>query len=189
LVYYKIVSEIGELGTKPKKYKEVLGMKKYGWIIIIALFILGLFLTREPKIGGIDMGEKEIKIKGISNLWKGIIGEAVGEGYCGMYAVACCYRNRLSKGMALGCVALKRKDLDEFVGKQGYRNELRAKAVMREVFELSGGDVTNGATHYENVEKYGLPYWAKNMGVVARIGCHTFFKKRNKNRIRNFKSL
>ena len=59
------------------------------------------------------------KISHPKYLYKGIIGEAVGEGYAGMYAVACVYRNRLRKGMPLGCVAFKRGDLDRFVEKQG----------------------------------------------------------------------
>ena len=34
----------------------------------------------------------------------------------------------------------------------------------------------NGATHYENVEAFGVPSWAKRMRVVAKVGDHTFFR-------------
>lgn len=110
------------------------------------------------------------------DLWKGLIGEAVGEGYDGMYAVCCAYKNRLDAGLPLGCVALKRKDIDVFVKRQGQRYIDMAKQIVDVVF--SGGiDVTNGATHYENIDVFGVPYWAKDMIITATIGSHTFYAK------------
>ncbi len=47
---------------------------------------------------------------------------------------------------------------------------------------LVGGqvpDVTNGATHFENLTKYPMPYWAKDMDAVKRIGTDTYFKEKN----------
>ncbi len=44
---------------------------------------------------------------------------------------------------------------------------------------LVGGkipDQVKGATHFENLNKYPLPYWAKDMSSVARKGQHTYFK-------------
>lgn len=113
-----------------------------------------------------------------SNLWKGIMGEAVGEGYQGMYAVTCAYRNRLNENLSLGCVALKRKDLDQFIEKQGKKYQKMAKDIVRKVFEENGPDITKGATHYENIEKFGTPRWAKKMEITTKIGHHTFFKKK-----------
>lgn len=112
------------------------------------------------------------------NLWKGVIGEAVGEGYQGMYAVTCAYRNRLNKNLPLGCVALKRKDLDQFVEKQGKKYQEMAQQIVRKVFEENSPDITKGATHYENIEKFGIPRWAKKMEVTVRIGRHTFFREK-----------
>jgi len=105
-----------------------------------------------------------------------LIGEAVSEGYKGMFAVACVYKNRLEKGMSLGCVAMLREDLDEFVARQGSRYEGMAKNIIWQVFVVGAKDVTDGATHYENIERFGEPYWAKYMTVTKKIGCHTFFK-------------
>lgn len=116
-----------------------------------------------------------------ANLYKGIIGEAVGEGYDGMYAVACVYRNRLEKGLPLGCVALKRKDLDAFVKRQGARYEVIAKKIVQEVFAASISkptDPTHGATHYENLSAFGTPRWALGMVITAKVGSHTFFKEK-----------
>ena len=118
------------------------------------------------------------KISYPDNLYKGILGEAVSEEYKGMYAVACVYRNRLKNSLPLGCIALKRRDLDKFVKKQGKKYEEMAKEIIWEVFEKNGPDITNGATHYENVEKFGLPSWAKEMRTTVKIGNHTFFVKK-----------
>jgi len=111
------------------------------------------------------------------NLWKGLIAEDVAGGYQGMYAVACCVRNRLNAGMSHGLVAMKRPDLNKFVKREGKTYELMAKDILRKVFLENAPDVTRGATHYEAVERYGLPKWAKGMVRTAKIGEHTFFKK------------
>lgn len=44
---------------------------------------------------------------------------------------------------------------------------------------LVGGkipDTVKGATHFENLNRYPMPYWAKEMDAVARQGQHTYFK-------------
>ena len=113
-----------------------------------------------------------------ANLWKGIIAEACGEGKIGLYAVACVYRNRLEKGIPLGCIALKRKDLDQFVQRQGLLYEKMAKEIVRSVFGNPWLDITGGATHYENIECFGTPWWIKNMIKTIKIKSHTFYKER-----------
>ena len=118
------------------------------------------------------------KIDYPENLWKGLIGEAANQGYKVMYAAACVYRNRTCKHMPLGCVAMKRPDLNDFVKRQGKKYEKMAKEIMWKVFIDNGPDVTNGATHYENVKKFGFPYWATNMEITAQFGSHTFFKEK-----------
>jgi len=111
------------------------------------------------------------------NLWQGLIAEDVSGGYTGMYAVACCVRNRLNSGMNHGLCALKRKDLASFCRKEGPRAEKVAKEIVAKVFYEGAPDVTHGATHYEAVERYGLPKWAKRMSVTVKIGEHTFFRR------------
>ena len=112
------------------------------------------------------------------DLWQGLIGEAVSEGYEGMYAVACVYKNRINKGMSLGCVALKRKDLNQFIKKQGVKYERMAKSIIEKVFYQNAEDITKGAIHYENIERFGIPYWAKDMIITCKIRNHTFYKRR-----------
>ena len=94
-----------------------------------------------------------------------------------MYAVACVYRNRLEKNMSLGCIALQRKNLDVFVKRQGKRYTIMAQGIIQKLFEDNGKDITGGATHYENIEAFGVPYWAKDMRITCKIGSHTFYKE------------
>jgi hypothetical protein len=110
-------------------------------------------------------------------LWKGLLREASSEGYHGMYAVACCVRNRMKNGKDHGLVGLKKKDLNRFVKKEGSRAEIIAKEAVRKVFEENGYDITKGAIYYEYVEMYGWPDWTKGKKVIvtAKVGCHTFF--------------
>lgn len=111
------------------------------------------------------------------NLWKGLIGEAISEGYEGMYSVACVYRNRIRAGLPLGCVAIKRKDLDRFVRKEGHNAEIMAKDIIRKVFIENASDVTGGAIMYENIIDFGKPYWYNDYKITITIGKHTFFRK------------
>ncbi len=107
--------------------------------------------------------------------WKVIMAEAVSEGYDGMYAVACVIRNR--GGGLRGFYGAKRKDLDDFCKRQGQRYIVQAQAIERAIFEESSRDTTSGATHYEALERYGVPYWAGKMRETCKIGEHTFFKE------------
>jgi hypothetical protein len=141
------------------------GAKRISALIIIA--IIGFFMMT-------GMGEAMEYPK---NLWKGLIAEACNQGYDGMYAVACCVRNRIDAGMNTGLCALKRKDLDAFCKKQGRLYEVMAKDIITKVFEQNGVDTTFGATHYENIKAYGLPRWAVDMAITVKIKDHTFFRE------------
>jgi hypothetical protein len=137
------------------------------WITIILIFT-GIKSFVKP-------AHAELVVQ--ADLWRGLIAEDVAGGYQGMYAVACCVRNRLNAGMDHGLVAMKRKDLNHFCRKQGNDYQQMAKGIINKVFSQSGPDITRGATHYEAVERYGLPKWAKGMVSTAKVGEHTFFRK------------
>lgn len=145
------------------------------WAIIIAVCAFLIFIVMNVLVCR-AYAEAEIPP---DNLWKGLIGEAVGEGYDGMYAVCWVYRNRLEKGMSLGCVALKRKDLDKFIKKQGVYYEYLAKDIVERVFYSYAEDPTFGSTHYESV-LYPKPKWAYAMQIRVTIGKHIFYKERIK---------
>jgi len=99
-----------------------------------------------------------------------IAGEAGGEGYKGMYAVACVIQNR--GGSTKGFYGL--------TNKVALRNYYANKKVIDSLVLRMGKlkDSTKGATHFENVEAFGYPKWAKNMIKTCKIGHHTFFKRR-----------
>ncbi len=39
-------------------------------------------------------------------------------------------------------------------------------------------DNTKGATHFENLEAFPMPWWAKNMDAVTKVGKQTYFKEK-----------
>lgn len=139
-------------------------MKKLLILLILFLFFPG---TTESK-------KKEIAI------WKVLLAEAAGEGKEGMKAVYCAMRNRanlekisIEKAFYKYCAGSRRKDLDRFVERQPKHLRKAAKKIAKGKLK----DIVGGATHFENVEKFGMPYWAKKMKITKKIGHHTFFKK------------
>lgn len=147
------------------KWKYIRSLGSDRWIQIsriISLFLIIAFLQCVPAHAAPE-------------IWKVLLAEAASEGYDGMYAVACVIRNR--GGDLRGFCGAKRKDLDGFCERQGRKYIDMAKDIERRVFTENAPDSTDGATHFENIEKYGVPYWAKGMTVTAKIGFHTFFRK------------
>ena len=61
----------------------------------------------------------------------------------------------------------------------GVDYEYRVKGIIDFVFNEDMVDLTGSATHFEDVSKYGEPYWAKDMIVTAKVGTKTFYKERN----------
>ncbi len=110
-----------------------------------------------------------------------IVGEAVDEGTEGMHAVynvmqnqAKHYKKPIEKIAEEKYSAYKRKDLGAFVSKQPKDMVQFAHGLTTKEQQ----DITNGALHFENIEKYGIPKYAKDEGGIiptAKIGNHTFF--------------
>lgn len=99
---------------------------------------------------------------------RAIIGEAEGEGYAGMYAVACAIRNR---GTLKGVEGEQSRRVLRAPGTL-YQRAGRAWAESE-----YGADVTYGATHWENVRAFGVPNWSRGMCQVAEVGRHVFWKE------------
>ena len=114
----------------------------------------------------------------IDEIWKSVLVEARGEGKTGMYAVACVFRNRLKLNMDLGSSLKNKKRIRTIIKEEGKQGELIAKEVIQEVFIENGIDITFGATHFENIEEFGIPYWYYDMNETGKIGHHTFFKEK-----------
>lgn len=99
---------------------------------------------------------------------RAIMGEASGEGYKGMLAVAGAIRNRQS--------------LNGVYGLHAKHSQHESKAtwdLARKAWaESATQDITGAATHWDNVSRK-TPYWAKSMVVTIRIGRHTFYRPRH----------
>lgn len=148
--------------------KSELGMK---WFLSFCFFSAFLLLTTIifPNNAHAEIDE--------SAAIRVLIGEASNQGIVGMQAVAEVIRRR---GSLKPFSAYHRKDLDSFVLAQGKKIYQNAKVAW---LKSRYSNITKGATHYENVEAFGIPSWAKNMQIVVRINDHTFFKPaRTKNR-------
>ena len=100
-----------------------------------------------------------------------ILGEAAGEGYIGQLAVAEVLRRR---GSVQPFCSARRPDIKEFVKKQGKQGRDTALAAWRASEKTN---LTQGATHFENVRRYGEPWWGKKMRKVAVVKDHHFYRE------------
>lgn len=96
---------------------------------------------------------------------RAIIGEASGEGYNGMLAVACAIRNR---GTLKGVYGLNAKHINK---QPRWIWDLAYKAWIESI----KNDITNGATHWES-DLFKEPYWAKTMLKTVKLGHHQFYR-------------
>lgn len=95
-----------------------------------------------------------------------IIGEAAGEGFEGMVAVAEALRNRGTLDGVYGCKAKFVDNEPEWVWIKAYE-AWRYSKTSNFVYE---------ATHWESTD-FPEPYWAKDMKITAKIGKHIFYKE------------
>lgn len=96
---------------------------------------------------------------------RAIIGEASGEGYDGMLAVAVGIRNR---GTLKGVYGLKAKHVDNephWVWEQA-----------RLAWNESKNNRIHTGTHWENIKQFGKPSWADDSKEVYRHKNHVFYK-------------
>lgn len=123
----------------------------------IVLILLGLLVTINAYAQTINDNEAI----------KAILGEARGEGFDGMYAVACAIRNR---GTLRGVYGLKAS-----MGSI----DAKTRQIASKAWYLSkdGEDVTKGASFWEGT-KFKKPYWARNMVRTVRVGHQEFYKER-----------
>lgn len=101
-----------------------------------------------------------------------IIGEAENQGYEGMLAVACAIHNR---GTLKGVYGLYAKRVLNYSYSQKTL-ELARTAYNQSLKE----DITNGATHWENIGAFGKPYWINSMKETYRYKDHVFYKPSSK---------
>lgn len=105
-----------------------------------------------------------------------ILLESANQGWEGMYAVACVFRNRRDAGLPFGSSAVHRRDSVAFVERQPRRVRDMATHICTLVFTHNSPDITGGATHFESTD-FGRPWWADHMVRTGRIGKHVFYKE------------
>ena len=99
---------------------------------------------------------------------RAIVGEAANQGKQGMLAVACALRNRGHLGGVYGVKNPVADKQPAWVWKQA-----------QEAWKLSKTkDITGGADHWENVNAFGKPTWAKSMTQTVVIKDHAFFRSK-----------
>jgi len=101
-----------------------------------------------------------------------IIGEAEGEGYAGMLAVACAIRNRGTLKGVYGEKAVR-------VLKRKYSASVFVHAVKAWEESANPDNCTqiDGATHWEGTA-FKTPYWASSMILTATIGNQRFYMEK-----------
>lgn len=99
-----------------------------------------------------------------NNLWQGLIAESTKGNLEEYRVIASIVRNRQVKGLSVGLIALKRKDLTVFVKRELQYNP-KLEALTKEACN-DNKDYANGATHYEHTRQYPVPKWAKGKKVV-----------------------
>jgi hypothetical protein len=102
-----------------------------------------------------------------------VIGEAENQGYSGMLAVSEAIRNRGTLKGVYGCKALR------VVGKE-YTKDTFNQAQRAWEDSAGIGDITHGATHWENIKAFGTPYWVKSMVHTVTINDHAFYREKTK---------
>lgn len=125
----------------------------YGSIVLfITLFALPAFASEIPE----DLAVKCI------------LGEASNQGERGMQAVGEVLRRRGSTKGLYGCQnGVERKASPE----------LRAKA--RKAWRASkASNITHSADHFENIDSFGVPKWARGLKPTVKLGDHTFYRVR-----------
>lgn len=101
-----------------------------------------------------------------------LVAEAGGEGFAGLLAVAEVMRER-GWNLRPFC-ASRRKDLAQFVAKQGAKVRQQAREAIAQA--RAGSQTVKGSTHYENIDAFGVPRWAKGKTAIAVVGNHHFYR-------------
>ena len=125
-------------------------------------------------VGDVALADERVPSSSES-LWEAILlTEAAGEPYEGKVGVAEVLRNR--GWDPAGFVGIRRRDLHRFLSNQPGWAHAQARGALRQA--RAGSNLTRNATHFENVEVFGPPSWAREMEQTVRIGRLTFYKKR-----------
>jgi hypothetical protein len=148
---------------KPLKPENLIIFKS-GELILLALLLLSspAYASEIPKTRAVNA----------------VIGEAEGEGYVGMKAVACAIRNR---GTLKGVYGEHAKRVRQHL--YSPKTFVIAVRAWEESSHPEQCTFIGGATHWEGTA-FPIPYWAKDMILTATIGNQRFYRERSKDEVR-----
>lgn len=122
-------------------------------------------------------GSAEAEMIGEELAMRSILGEAEGEPYLGKLAVGEVLRRRGSVKGFYGAKAVTFRNGKYYRGSRVIDGVTVGQALKAwRVSERS--NITKGATHFENVQSFGAPYWASSMVTTVRIGAHQFWREK-----------
>lgn len=134
--------------------------KQYFSVLLVVGFIFPLMFQPAELAGHIDT-DMAVKV---------ILGEAADQGLDGMIAVAEVIRNR---GKLRGFSSMRR-NLDKFASQQPQRIQILAERAWK---MSRYTNYTNGATHFDNVDRFGMPVWAHGMIRTAKVADMIYFRE------------
>lgn len=161
----KINKDLNKI-MRTKGIKEVHQQQDSAWIWLVCVLAAGCIVGFAALCHASNLDEDELIIQSI-------IGEAEDQGPRGMRYIGCAIRNRGT--------------LDGINGLNAYR--IRHRLYSKEVYdqakmawELSARPELcvelDGATNWENIEDFGIPYWEKDMIKTYKYKDHTFYKEK-----------
>ena len=142
-------------------------------LLLATLLITSTLATATPTV---DMTYEE-RVVALT-----ILGEARGEGYEGMYAVACVIKQRSKeRKLTPSQVCLQRLQFSCWNGKKVsdlnklFNSRSQATAVsLAKNLDTIDSTVVGNANHYHNTSVN--PYWADKSKVTKKIGNHIFYR-------------
>ena len=177
-----------------KDYKEIKTVISIHPAILLTFLLLGMVIcfailahSCAPKKAEAEVVRSNTAMR--DNLAKVIIAEDhLGHSWEGMLDV---FINRKRANETIwevakrSCAAYYRKSpawlaLQNPNGYEKIRIKQARKIVDRKLDNLLIGkrvDSVKGGTHWENIERFGVPYWATGMVISARQGRHCFYKR------------
>ncbi len=98
---------------------------------------------------------------------RAVIGEAADQPYAVKLAIAGALRNR---GNFKGVIGLKNSKMIDAQSVTTWTEATRAWN------ESATNNTAHSATHFENVKRFGVPYWANTKSPVLKMGGIYFYK-------------
>lgn len=153
-----------------KKHQSILDRLNVRYMIVGVIIIL-LIITSV-----IIAHAQDYKTRIVAEV---IAAEACGEGKNGMQCVANVIANRAKKQHKTPYEIVTQKN--QFFGYTSKHRLLLYLSVKNTVDKLAENimdlpDLTNGATNFENINRFGKPKWARKMLLTLKYKNHNFYK-------------